>query len=155
MENRPDLKFRNLHEDIKRHFDFLFRRGYRIAAAIILDEDAENWEVTLIKKDRLIKIYNLTRGTKIAVSTLQLYDDIGYFDLSGMIHFVSKGRRLHRQADNNSPSEKRQLERLADLLRAHLDNIFAQLEAKERPPNPTIRWLPFNSPYRQKRAINI
>ena len=130
MKNAPEHEFRRIQEEIKRHFNFLFERGFRIVSVIFIDPQIEFWEITMLSKDSLIKIYNDDKGEiMLAISTLRLYANVGFFDLHELAYFSGKVKKAPRRDTKNFlKTEEQQFERLSNLLKTHIDDVIVWLD---------------------------
>lgn len=135
MEVSPDLKFLEIHNNIKQHFNFLFGRGFHIVSAIFVDNRTGNWQVLMEAGTSLINIYCRQGKIQLALSALHLYDDLGFLDLYGMVQLVeSECKDLH-VPEEHPMDERQQFEKLASQLKRHIDGIFTFLE-KSNPIPP-------------------
>jgi len=128
MEDRPDLKFRRIHENVRYHFDFLFNRGFRITSATFAGRGTESWQAIMMAGNRIIRIHSDRGKVDLALSTLQLFDEIGLFDLDSMAQHVGQGKEPSPVPEAERMNEVQQLERVARLLEKYFDDIFAQFE---------------------------
>ena len=124
MDNRPDLRFNKIHENIRIHFDFLLKRGFRIVSAMFVGKGADSWLVTMSKGDQFIKIHCLQGKVNIGITSSQLGDKIGFLDLDILLEYLGKGGGISHQTLTIHPEEQQQLESMALLLREHLDEII-------------------------------
>ena len=133
MESKPDLK---LLENINHYFDFLFRRGFHLVSMIFIDQEYENWQVTMMTDDCIIKIYRYRGKLDLALSTLQLYKVAGLFALDELIDWVNGNKDLFDPAEEISVSGTQGFERLAWRLEKHIDNILIRM--RKVPVLPSI-----------------
>lgn len=92
MENQSGLKFHETLKNVRLHFDFLFKRGFRIAAVLRVDQNQDNWQVTLTANDRLIEIYSEQGKVNLALGTMLLNNEVKYFDLEELTRFMPRDR---------------------------------------------------------------
>jgi hypothetical protein len=128
MESKPDLKLLGILDNIGHYFDFLFGRGFQMASMIFVDREYENWQVTLITNDCIIKIYHYGGKVDLALSTLQLYNTVGLFALDDLIYWVNGNRDLYDPLEEISKNENQCFERLAWRLEKHIDNILSRIK---------------------------
>ena len=119
----PDLKFQNILETVKYHFDFLFQRGYRITSALFTDANNENWAVIIAGDRCLVKVHYQGETLHISLCSLQLLGRTGFFDLHELIHWMGRNAGLH-QHRNPSPNETEQLSMAARLLEINIEEIL-------------------------------
>jgi hypothetical protein len=128
MKNRPDLKFRKIHAEVRRHFDFLFKRGFSIVSATTDNECLGNWQIIMMAGECLIKIYCNRGKINLALSTLQLYNEIGLFDLDGLIFYANGGEESFTRLEVVAMDERQQFDRLTGLLKKYIDDILTLFE---------------------------
>jgi hypothetical protein len=128
MESRPDLKFQEILENIRHYFDFLFRRGFRIVSVIFADQDYENWHVTMIADDCFIKIYSYIGKMNIALSTRQLYNEVGLFELTDLINLIYGDEHLSDLPGEFPMNETQRFQKFACLLEKYIDEVLRELE---------------------------
>jgi len=128
MEKQSDLKFHMILENIRLHFDFLFRHGFRIAAVLLVDQYQKNWQVTLMGDDRLIEIYSEQGKINLALGVLQFNNEIKYFDLEELVRFIPRDRGVSYRFDSLPSDEIQQIKQLAPYLKKHSKTIWAQVE---------------------------
>jgi len=88
MNTQPDLKFLNILDNVRRHFDFLLKRGFRIASAIYVGDRNEHLQIILFSQDCIINICCDDRQMDLGLSTLGLYESIGFFDVHHLITLI-------------------------------------------------------------------
>jgi hypothetical protein len=128
MEFQPDLSFLRLVENIRHHFAFLFRRGFQIVSVIFVDENYEDWQVTIATDDCIIKIYSYMGKVDLALSIPQLYHVIGLLELSDLIHGVNGDEDFSAPAQDPPMNEAASLLRIAQLLEKYIDNILENIK---------------------------
>ncbi len=150
MENTSDPKFRTTLKNVRLYFDFLFKRGFRIVAVMIADQQHENWQVTLTADHRLIEIYSVEGQIHLALGALRLNDEIKFFDLEELAYLVNHGREFFYKPEAFKMDEAQQFKRIARFLEKNMDVLLAEVERT----NPLILKHPaFNSSTQQKRTI--
>lgn len=132
MKDTSDLKFRNTLEDIRLHFNFLFRRGFRIASILFTNQNNENWQVTLTANNCLIDIYGEQGVINLALSIMQHHDS-KFFDLEYIAQFVGNGKGFSYKPDGFPVSEAQQFQKIARFLENHFVAILAQVEKENLP----------------------
>jgi hypothetical protein len=120
---------------------------------MILDQNVEHWQMVIVDKERLIKILGNKGKINLAVSTEQLYNDIGLFDLDGMMDIVGGEQGALHSPEKDPMAENQEMERLANLLGRYFDDIFFLLENRNHSPTPAVKRWPPNYFILQKRAI--
>ncbi|RPJ28111.1 MAG: hypothetical protein EHM33_05610 [Chloroflexi bacterium] len=128
MESSPDLKFLRILENIRYHFDFLFRRGFHIVSVLFVDQNYENWQVSMMTDDYLIKIYSCMGKVNLALSTLQLYNDVGLFELNDLIYFINGNENFSDPPEEAPINETQSFQRIARLLEKYVDDILETIE---------------------------
>ncbi len=113
MENQSGLKFHETLKNVRFHFDFLFKRGFRIAAVLRVDQNQDNWQVTLTTNDRLIEIYSEQGKVNLALGTMLLNNEVKYFDLEELTRFMPRGRGVFQRFDDLPVDEIQQIKQLA------------------------------------------
>ena len=136
MENRPDLKFKRIRENIKCYFNFLLRRGFHITSVIFADQDYEDWQVTMTADDCLIQVYHHMGKINVALSTLQLYNEVGLFELTDLIDLIKGDADLFELQGESPMNEVQKFQKTAWLLEKYIDEVFEEI--KEIPILPPI-----------------
>lgn len=127
MKSRPDLKLVGLLENIKFHFAFLFSRGFQIVSVIFVDQNYEDWQVTMATENCIIKIYN-NRGTVgLALNIPQLYEAVGLLELEDLIYGVNGNESLSTLAPESLVNATPNLLQTAQLLEKHIDGILEKI----------------------------
>ncbi len=121
----------NLHfviKDVKKHFGFLFDRGYTISKTSYSYQTFGNWMITLVSQKYTIQLVQdrLELLLSLAPRNAEINDG---FSLGAMIYFVTKGQKFVGFFDGNlSWGKKKQYERLANLHREYHDQIVPYLD---------------------------
>jgi len=110
-------------KDIRKHFGFLFDKGYTISNTLYSYEHFGNWIVTL--ESQKCKIHLVQDRLELLVSfSPRKADTKVELGLGTMIYFVTKGQKfIGFFKGNHSWGKKKQFERLANLLREYHDQI--------------------------------
>ena len=140
MESNPGLKYQRILESIKRYFDFLFKRGFRIASVIFTDPERENWHVTLTTDEYLIEIYGCAERVHVALSTLQLYEQVGLFELTDLIYLILGDDEVPDLLREHPLNKAQSFQKTARLLERYLDEILMEIDGISSPP-PTNDYL--------------
>ena len=127
MKSRSDLKLLGLLEDINLHFAFLFRRGFQIVSVIFVDQNYDDWQVTLATENCIIKIYSNMGTVGLALNIPQLYDVVGLLELGDLIYGVNDNGYLSAPAPEPPVNETPDLLRTAQLLEKHIDDILEKI----------------------------
>lgn len=150
MKEQSDIKFRKTLEDIRLHFDFLFKRGFRIASVLFADQDNEKWQVTLLGKNCLVNIYGEPGVIDLSLGALPRHSNVKLFDLQELAQYIDGGREFTRHIQKLSFDESQQFMKLGGFLEKHFAAIMAQIERENLPGlNHPLN----NSITRQKRTI--
>jgi len=129
MKSRPEPNYQRILQRIRHCFDFLFKRGFRIVSVIFTDPGRENWQVTLTTDDYLIEIYGYAGKVYVALSTLQLYEQVGLFELTDLIYLILEGEEspaLQREPPMNEASN---LQETARLLERYIDDVLMEIDS--------------------------
>jgi len=134
MKDQPEFKFRRTLADIRLHYDFLFRRGFRIASVLFADQNNENWQVTLTANNFIINIYNEKGVVYLAVGTIQgRHHEVVFYDLQDMAQFINSGREFFYARGEFPINETQQFMNIAGFLEKHLSTLLAQVERENLP----------------------
>ena len=128
MERQPDLKLLGILENISHYFDYLFSRGFQMVSMIFVDREYENWQVTLMTDDCIIRVYCYGGKVDLAMGTLPLYNTIGLFALDDLICWVNGNKDLSDPLNELSMNETQSFEKLAWRLEKHIDTILGRLK---------------------------
>jgi hypothetical protein len=140
MENGPELKFQSVLENVRRHFDFLFRRGFWVASLIFVDPEYKNWRIILMDDDCLITIYNSTGDVNVALNTLRLHRDVGLFELKDLIYLIKGDEISSELQEGYPPNEAQGFEKIAGLLEKYMDEVLREI--REIPSFPSSDHIP-------------
>jgi len=127
MKNLSDLKLLGLLEDIELHFAFLFRRGFQIVSVIFVDQNYEDWQVTMATENCIIKIYSNIGIIGLALNIPQLYEAVGLLELGDLIYGVSGNGDLSATGPEPPMNEPPDLPRTGQLLEKHIDDILEKI----------------------------
>jgi len=130
MESKSTLNVRNAIANVKRHFDFLFRRGFRIASVLFVDPGNEQWLIVLTAENHLIQFVGHEDTVSLALSSQELYTEFGFIELHELIYL------LEREGKGNSGhipqpfplDEFREFTIMAKLLETHMDDIWLLID---------------------------
>lgn len=125
MKSRSDLNLLGLLEDIKLHFAFLFSRGFQMVSMIFVDQNYEDWQVTMATENCIIKIYSSMGRVGLALNIPQLYDAVGLLELEDLIYGANGNQGL--SAPEPLANETPDLLRTAQLLEKHIDDILKKI----------------------------
>lgn len=129
MDDQPELKFRKTLEDIRLHFDFLFKRGYRLVSVLFTDQNNADWQVTLSEGNRLVHIYSEQGIVNLIMSTLRQANEIIFFDMN-----AANNTDLFYTINELPITEAQQLQKIGRFLETNLTGLLAQAE-KDNPPS--------------------
>lgn len=128
MNDQPELKFRKTLEDIRLHFGFLFKRGYRIGSVLFAGQTNDDWQVTLSEGNRLVHIYSEQGIVNLIMSTLLQANEVVYFDME-----ASSNLEFFYTIDEFPITESQQLQKTARFLEKNLIALLAQAEKGNLP----------------------
>jgi hypothetical protein len=128
MNDQPDLKFRKTLEDIRLHFGFLFKRGYRLSSVLFAGQTNDDWQVTLSEGNRLVHLYSEQGIVNLIMSTLLQANEVVYFDME-----ASSNLEFFYTLDEFPIAESQQLQKIARFLEKNLIALLAQAEKDNLP----------------------
>jgi hypothetical protein len=128
MDDQPELKFRKTLEDIRLHFDFLFKRGYRLVSVLFTDQNNADWQVTLSEGNRLVHIYSEQGIVNLIMSTLRQANEIIFFDMN-----AANNTDLFYTINELPITESQQLQKIGRFLETNLTGLLAQAEKSDPP----------------------
>ena len=112
-------------KDIKRHFGFLFEKGYKIREAHYSIHPNGSWHVDLESKECIISI--VQDRSEILAYVSPVFGSAASkskLAIEAMIYLQSEGKDIiYGYEGNLAWGKKKQFERLADLLRKYIDQI--------------------------------
>lgn len=110
--------------DVEHFFSFLLARGYRIRDAQYFPEINGNWAVNFESMGCNIEISSDRDVINLAFAPTYTTQDKTRISIEAMIYFLTEGREVVGDFEGNFAWGKRkQLERMASLLRAYIDQI--------------------------------
>ena len=127
MKSQPEIKFLGLLENIRHDFAFLFGRGFQVVSVIFIDQNYEDWQVTMATDDCIIKLYTYMGKTGLALSIPQLYEAVGLLELNDLLYGVNEDEDFSDSAKESPIDETQRLCRIARLLEKHLDQILERI----------------------------
>lgn len=127
MGKHSDLRFLGLLETIQSYFAFLLRRGFQITSVIFIDEEYEDWQITLETDKCILKIYRNTGKVDLALIIPQLYDTVGLLELGDLISGIDRDENLLVPKQNYPIHEAPDLLRIAHLLEKYIDDILEKI----------------------------
>jgi len=122
MNTQLALKFCNILKEVREQFSFLFRRGFRIVSAIFLDEQNEHLQVILLSHNCIINMRCDGNQMELGLSTSDLYDTVGFFDIRQLINLPDDKKQAHAVHS---------FERTVQLMEHHMDEILLRLTQLE------------------------
>jgi hypothetical protein len=138
MKSTPEFTYRRILEQLKHHFDFLFKEGFSIVSVIYVGQYMEQWDITLISRNCYIKIYDDGREIMLAVSKSRLFDKEGFFDLRRLVSLVTGGMEEIPHPGKYPMSDDQQFEQLAYFLRRYKDDILETLDSELSLPRLSV-----------------
>lgn len=121
MNNR---KINSIIKDIKKYFSFLFDKGFEIRHSEYSSQFFGNWIVELESSECVIYITNDRNSILVDFSPKRTEDIKNRFGIGTMIYLLSDGREnIGPYEGNLAWGRKKQLERMAKLLKDNLDKI--------------------------------
>lgn len=116
-------KLDTIKDDIKRHFGFLFDKGYKFRDDHHFLEAPGYWSIELESPDCLIRIRS--DRDELLISLTSTMDRSYQIGLEPLIYFLSGGQDFIGPFEGNLAwGKKKQFERLATLLRKYMDQIL-------------------------------
>jgi hypothetical protein len=124
MNNQHDPEFQSILETIRNQFDFLFQRGYQISSVIFTDAENKNWLVLLSGENCLIKIHFREQRIFLTISSVQLMNNLGMFDLHELVDLMNLEHIPLSRHQEHPLNLTGQLITTAQLLEKHMENIL-------------------------------
>jgi len=128
MESKSTLNFGNAIANVKRHFDFLFRRGFRIASVLFVDPGNEQWLIVLTAENHLIQFVGHEDTVSLALSSQELYTEFGFIELHDLIYLLEREGKSSYIPKPAPVDEFREFTIMAELLETHLDDIWLLMD---------------------------
>jgi len=128
MENNPGQKFVDIHKAIREHFNFLFKRGFRITAVVFTDESSESWVVTMLNGDWFVKLYCDQGYVNLAFTNLQVVDEVGFQDLNDALEIMGNGNYDFYSAGTKHLNEQDQVKAIAHLFKRNFNELITQFD---------------------------
>ena len=128
MESKSTLNVRNAIANVKRHFDFLFRRGFRIASVLFVDPGNEQWLIVLTAKNHLIQFVGHEDRVSLALSSQELYTEFGFIELHELIYLLEREGNSYHIPQPFPLDEFREFTIMAKLLETHMDDIWLLID---------------------------
>lgn len=126
MKNK---KLISIVKEVERHFSFLYENGYKIRNSEYSPEFNGNWNIEFESKNSII--YFICDRNEIALyfsplKNTKMKDLIG---IDQMIYILSNGNNAVKPFKGNLAwGRKKQFERLAKLVKEHIDQIIIYFE---------------------------
>jgi hypothetical protein len=139
MESQSDLKFLRLLENIRHHFAFLFKRGFQLVSIIFVDQNCENWQVTMATDNCIIKVYSYMGKVDLALRIPQLHGFVGLLELSDFVYGNNVNEDFSGPAEEPPTNETQSIQRIAQLLDKYIDDILEKIQKM-------LNLLSFNDP---------
>jgi hypothetical protein len=119
-------------KDIKRHFSFLFEKGFNIRSAEYAARFNGNWNVQFESKNCIIHIIQDRGSIEVSFTPPSGAKSIkDYVGLVQMIYLVTQSQVYVSGFDNyGNWKKKRQFEKVSELLREYIDQISHYFERK-------------------------
>ena len=127
MKNIPEFTYGRIRDQLRRHFDFLFKDGFSILSINFVGQFMEQWEITLFSRDCCIKIYHDANELMLSISKSQLFGREGFIDLRELVSLVAEGLESFPYPGKYSLDDEQQFEQLAYFLQKYMDDIFTAL----------------------------
>ena len=128
MKNQPDQKFLHIHRNIRKNFDFLFKRDFHITGFMFMDDNNEDWGVIMNADDLFIRIRCIQGRVDLGFTTMYLFDKIGLLDLESMLQFIGEGNDMFYAIKARSMNEQQQIKSIAQLLRRYFNELITQFD---------------------------
>lgn len=128
MESKSTLNVRNAIANVRRHFDFLFRRGFRIASVLFVDPGNEQWLIVLTAENHLIQFVGHEDRVSLALSSQELYTEFGFIELHELIYLLEREGNSDHIPQPFPLDEFREFTTMAKLLETHMDDIWLLID---------------------------
>jgi len=128
MESKSTLNVRNAIANVRRHFDFLFRRGFRIASVLFVDPGNEQWLIVLTAENHLIQFVGHEDTVSLALSSQELYTEFGFIELHELIYLLEREGNSYHIPQPFPLDEFREFTIMAKLLETHMDDIWLLID---------------------------
>ncbi len=132
MKQRTGLNFHKTYENMMRYFDFLFKDGFRVISFMRGDREENNWQITLMKDEFMIRLYAAQGKVGLAFTTLSLYENNLIFGLEDLVPDTNSDLGLAVDPEGFSQDEELQFKQMSSLLEKYFDEIAAHLERNEQ-----------------------
>lgn len=124
--------FERTYANIKRHFDFLFKKGFHIVAFGFNSRDEGDWQITLHKGDHLIRLYSRWGRIRLELTTLGLYEKNILFDINDLAATIA-GSEAYLHDEGNTPEQEHlQCLQIARCLKKNLKRFLDQIKLGEK-----------------------
>ena len=121
-------KVASINRDIKYYFGFLFERGFKICSTEYSPKYNGNWVVRLESSDCIMYITSDRGNLLLEFSALQDRNTKRRINIENIIFLISEGQTIIRPFQGNTFwGKNKQFERLADLLKKHIDQISSYI----------------------------
>ena len=128
MESKSTLNVRNAIANVKSHFDFLFRRGFRIASVLFVDPGNEEWLVVLSGGNYLIQLVGHEDRVSLALSSQELCTEFGFIELHELIYLLEREGNSSHISMPLPTDEFREFTTMAELLETYMDDIWLLID---------------------------
>jgi hypothetical protein len=152
MESQLDRRVRQVVENVRHHFAFLFGRGFQLVSILFVDPTYEDWQVTIARENCILRIYRYKGNVGLALSIPQLYQALGLLELSDLLYGID-GEDFMISAQDPAMDEAASLLRVAHLLEKYIDTILENIRnmlallVMDDDPTPASRFgqmFPYN-----------
>jgi len=124
----PDHKFRWIHDVVKLHFSYLLRQGFQIISIMFTDHSVDDWQVMMLSGDCFVRLRCERGRISLGLSTLQLCNQVGFFDLKTLLQFTFDLDEPFELPEPGHKNEGQQLEEIARLFGKHSKDVFTKFD---------------------------
>jgi hypothetical protein len=132
MESKSTLNVHDAIANVRRHFDFLFRRGFRIASVLSVDPGNEQWLVVLTAGNYLIQFVGHEDRVSLALSSQELCTEFGFIELHELIYLLEREGNSSHIPKPFPLDEFREFTTMAELLETYMDDIWLLIDRINR-----------------------
>lgn len=128
MESKSTLNVHDAIANVRRHFDFLFRRGFRIASVLSVSPGNEQWLIVLTAGNSLIQFVGHEDRVSLALSSQELCAQFGFIELHELVHLLEREGNSSHIPSPFPPDEFREFATMAELLEIHIDDLWLLID---------------------------
>ncbi len=128
MENISNSNRLQILERIEMHFDFLFRRGFRVTSALFVGARDEQWQIRLTAGHYLIQLQGHEERVSLALNNLELWDEASFLGLHELISLIEQQGNSSLLFDTPLLQGSDDFTTIAGLLEEHVDKILVLMD---------------------------